>query len=344
MSTTTRSNKIPQNPRVIKIGNARIRMSYHAMDAETERLKAVTKQKLTQARARLSGRAADADENQEGLEYTVIANPYDVRVTFTDSRASFKRLSGSVADDGSVGMCAYTKNGIVVGVFDGLQRTMIHECVHASQAILKRVGIDARGDGGEANAYLTEWLWSEGSKVVHEGGAAPRAKSASASDSGNTIKGRFIYDSLNIGKHFAPKPTVLTNDDLRAMYKAHAAGTKAAAANVKKSRAQDSGISAYMSTPQEEERNKRIAEEQGLSGAGYPTTGANHDALMDAYFAPKEDCHTSMDDVFRDPEAKSLDNYFNPSEEPVRAKPKVLDERAIELDRKRREFIASIGG
>ncbi|CAG9249970.1 hypothetical protein [Paraburkholderia caribensis] len=77
--------------------------------------------------------------------------------------------------------------------------------------------------------------------------------------------------------------------------------------------AEGSPTNAHMSTPEEEQRNQQIAEEQGLTGAGYPTRGANNERGMDAmnaYFAPRGDVHASMDDVFRDPDAKSLDSYF----------------------------------
>ena len=142
-----------------------------------------------------------------------------------------------------------------------------------------------------------------------------------AKDSG-VIRGVMMHDHLNIGKvafeaaapqprakamdsaPAAKKPTVLSQETLRAMYIAHAAGSKKVVA--------DSGIGAHMVTPEEEARNQQICNQQGLSGANYPTTGANNDSAIDTYFGNIRagEGHTSMDDVFRDPDAKSFDDYF----------------------------------
>lgn len=63
---------------------------------------------------------------------------------------------------GAVGMCDWetTKGGVHVCVFDGSVRTLVHELVHATQAILQRVGIDPLHAYGEPMAYLMDDLFS----------------------------------------------------------------------------------------------------------------------------------------------------------------------------------------
>jgi hypothetical protein len=98
------------------------------------------------------------------IEYTVIANPYDVEVTFTTSRETFEGISGRKTGE-YAGACSAVMAGsvMVIGVFDGSRATLVHECVHGSIAILQRARINPFNDDGEVHAYLTDWLWSQGS-------------------------------------------------------------------------------------------------------------------------------------------------------------------------------------
>lgn len=81
--------------------------------------------------------------------------PYGRVLTLTDSRKTFQRLAG-LSCAGCDGMSASTEDGWVVGWFDGLPATLVHELVHVALWLLDDVGIDPRDSAGEPMAYLVD--------------------------------------------------------------------------------------------------------------------------------------------------------------------------------------------
>lgn len=67
-----------------------------------------------------------------------------------------------------VGMtCMIDCIGVVVLIVgDKSPRTLCHESVHAAWEILRYVGVDSDIDNQEPLAYLTDWIFNEGMKVL----------------------------------------------------------------------------------------------------------------------------------------------------------------------------------
>lgn len=73
-------------------------------------------------------------------------------------------FAGVEPDDRSPGLCHQydlTSGSAVymIGWFNRKPETLVHECVHCSQFILVRAGIDPRDSDGETMAYLTGYLF-----------------------------------------------------------------------------------------------------------------------------------------------------------------------------------------
>lgn len=97
--------------------------------------------------------------------------PYSFTVTFTTDIGMYCRLSQETKADAKAGLGWTASNlkagkGWVVAVLDGSHATLVHECVHLALWILDRVGIDPRDSSGESMAYLTDWLYTQGCKVL----------------------------------------------------------------------------------------------------------------------------------------------------------------------------------
>ena len=96
-----------------------------------------------------------------------MAHPYGEPVFFTDSTKSFARMSGTPENDRVLGRTTEHKDGgVIVGVFDGSRQTLVHELVHAVLFILSWKGMDPQDSSGEAMAYLLDYLYGEGCKLV----------------------------------------------------------------------------------------------------------------------------------------------------------------------------------
>lgn len=100
---------------------------------------------------------------------TVTANPYGIRVVFTDSRKEYDRLTDNAtgSTEGSSGSCGTSKiTGYVIGVFDKELSTLVHECTHCSMWMLMNAGINVTDSDGEVMAYLNDWLFTEGRAII----------------------------------------------------------------------------------------------------------------------------------------------------------------------------------
>jgi len=97
------------------------------------------------------------------------AHPYSEPVTFTDDPAQFARLTGTPICDTAAGLTGWHKKyGLVVGVFDGDARTLVHELVHCVLYILDMKGIKPYDieSKGEPMAYLTDYLYGYGLRLL----------------------------------------------------------------------------------------------------------------------------------------------------------------------------------
>ncbi|WP_124800593.1 hypothetical protein [Paraburkholderia phosphatilytica] len=299
------SGEQPANPGAVDSSARPLSFSYQAMDAETRALRSTASKKATTARAALAQRPSPV------TQHVAVADQYGgVLVTFTNSRKQFKALTGIESKDAARGVCTakYTANhGVVVGVFDGSPFTLTHECVHASHVIMKTVGIDARNDSGEAQAYLTEWLSKEGANVLVGGGAATATEKTVAapvkrlvSDLTPRVLNRAATD---VSPAVKPGVGTQTRDLMCATADIIAKIVKYFDAELKRSADKDtSGTnSAYTVTPEEEARNEELERQQRVQQAAGDS--------MDTYFRDPE-VHHSMDDCFRDSSGLSMNDYF----------------------------------
>jgi hypothetical protein len=100
------------------------------------------------------------------MRVTVPVAPYGLSLTFTDSIRTFNRLSATepVSADTARGACGPGQEvDYVVGVFDSNWLTLVHECVHAANMVLARVGVNL-ADNDEPLAYLVEHLTEVGGR------------------------------------------------------------------------------------------------------------------------------------------------------------------------------------
>lgn len=55
---------------------------------------------------------------------------------------------------------------VVVIVSDNSSRTMCHESIHAAWEVLRYAGVDSNVNNQEPLAYLTDWIYHEGTKAL----------------------------------------------------------------------------------------------------------------------------------------------------------------------------------
>lgn len=103
------------------------------------------------------------------------ADPYIVDVWFTDDAELFQRkrtaLTGRPRFEGDFsGMVSATdsRGAMVIGVFDGADRTLVHETAHATTYVFSHIAMPINEDTTEAFAYLQESLYAQCAAAIEK--------------------------------------------------------------------------------------------------------------------------------------------------------------------------------
>lgn len=97
---------------------------------------------------------------QKPYSFTVAL--YGAEVAISRTKLGWVGLTQINAPTGSAGALLEVSPGsYVIGWFDGRLSTLVHECTHCAEAILRHVGVPVRG---EQLAYLTEHLFTQARK------------------------------------------------------------------------------------------------------------------------------------------------------------------------------------
>lgn len=99
---------------------------------------------------------------------------YGGKIILVKDRKQFHRLAHKYnreceRDDYCYGRCLeLSRRGVthyLVGVFNGEQRTLVHELAHATMWTLDRVGINPTDSNGETYCYLLAQLFAEATRA-----------------------------------------------------------------------------------------------------------------------------------------------------------------------------------
>lgn len=105
-----------------------------------------------------------------------VASPYGQHIYVTTSRKEWRKLVRYLTDtvdelpcNGCFTNLVSEKNGshaFIMGWFNGEYSTLVHECVHATFAVLHAVGIECSAGDNEAFAYLHGDMWTSIAKMI----------------------------------------------------------------------------------------------------------------------------------------------------------------------------------
>lgn len=97
------------------------------------------------------------------MGHTLTVAPYGAVVTFSRTKVGWLGHAPDSPVAGLAGAFLSLQDGrFLIGWFDGRISTLVHECVHAAEAILRYYDVPPKG---EALAYLTEYLFAQGRKL-----------------------------------------------------------------------------------------------------------------------------------------------------------------------------------
>lgn len=101
---------------------------------------------------------------------TYTAHPYRQTVQLCLTEKAIKRAAKALNFDApmdALGFTAYPILGpITIYVADGCPMTLLHECTHATLAVLDHVGIDPQSSRGEPMCYLLEHMYAHFFKAL----------------------------------------------------------------------------------------------------------------------------------------------------------------------------------
>jgi hypothetical protein len=93
------------------------------------------------------------------VTHTFTVAPYGLLATICTTKLGWSGYAPESPATGLLGAFLMIRDGhFLIGWFDGRLSTLVHECVHAAEAMLSYVGITPKG---EALAYLTEHLFQK---------------------------------------------------------------------------------------------------------------------------------------------------------------------------------------
>lgn len=95
-------------------------------------------------------------------------DPYPNEIWFTDDRKAYEdkchaRLGGGDWSGHGAGVTSYSHNRrrMVIGIFDGRLRTVVHELGHATFNVLDFIGQPVDAEHSEAYCYLQDHLFNQ---------------------------------------------------------------------------------------------------------------------------------------------------------------------------------------
>lgn len=126
-------------------------------------------------------------KKKDVIEYT--AAPYGVKVLYALTEKALAKLAEEYWFDpspDSAGICFNRGTTMVIRVRDDHPSTLMHECCHASLAIMAHVGINPCEANGEPMCYLLEHMWQF--FMAHLPDVSPASSPASTHPDGCTAE------------------------------------------------------------------------------------------------------------------------------------------------------------